>query len=158
LDGGRTHEQSGDCEFCHFISICRYPFECPFFCYVRHYFFCFSGRYYEVVKNNIGSPSAKIAAPSKDRSNAPTAEHMNEMPSKRLKMSVSFKAKDPPGDDVILLEDDLLSYVPDSVSPSPRYQFPKVASVKVLTSLVFFVFSIPYMYVVFPHLCVFFDE
>jgi hypothetical protein len=89
---------------------------------------------------NIGSPSPKIAAPSKDRSNAPTVKRMNEMSSERLKMSVSFKAKDPPGDDVILLEDDLLSYVPDSVSPSPRYQFPKVASIKVLTSSVFFVF------------------
>jgi hypothetical protein len=89
---------------------------------------------------NIGSPSPKIAAPSKDRSNAPTVKRMNEMSSERLKMSVSFKAKDPPGDDVILLEDDLLSYVPDSVSPSPRYQFPKVASIKVLTSSVFLFF------------------
>jgi hypothetical protein len=141
LDGGQTHEQFVDCEFCHFISICRYSFlNVHSFSMCIIIFFCFSGRYYEAAKNNIGSPSPKISAPSKDRSNAPTVKRMNEMSSERLKMSVSFKAKDPPGDNVILLEDDLLSYVPDSVSPSPRYQFPKVASVKVLTSSVFFCF------------------
>ncbi|MFS9531725.1 hypothetical protein Q6247_26555, partial [Klebsiella pneumoniae] len=42
--------------------------------------------------------------------------------SKILKKSVSFEPHDDPADDVIMLNNNLPNYVPDSVSPSPRPQ------------------------------------